>query len=463
MRRAAIYTRISEDPKSRGGRAVNVATQETDGRRLAAERGFEVVAVFTDNDLTAADPTVTRPGFEALLERALAGDFDAVIVYTQDRLVRLTADLERVLATFSVAGIELLPVVGTADLESPEGKLFARVNTLLGAYEVEKVRLRVRRKMADNAEKGVPPGGVAGFGFNPDKVSVNEAEAVLIKEAASRVLAGDALAAIVRDWNDRGELMRGRLWRPSSLRRVLLAPRTAGLRGHQGEIVGRLRGPAGETVPEILDRATWERVGKLLNRPSRRTAGSVDQKLLTGIALCSKCGEGLNHKWDAKGPRYFCRHCHGTLVASDHLEALVVAAVLEAVDRPALRDAVRREQEADGIADTVGQIAELEASLADLAHELGEGRLTMAEWKAARAGIEKRLRRLRADLEREEDGSALSAWVGRGGALREAWDDLSHGQRRAIIGAVFESLTILPAVRGKNRFDPERVKILWKV
>lgn len=463
MKRAAVYTRISEDPKSRGGKAVNVATQEKDGRRLAAERGLEVVAVFTDNDLTAADPAVTRPGFEELLERSLSGEFEAVIVYSQDRLVRLTADLERVLATFSVAGIELLPVVGTADLDSPEGKLFARVNTLLGAYEVEKVKLRVQRKMQDNAEKGLPPGGKAGFGFNPDKVSICESEAVLIKEAAERIIAGDALAAIARDWNARGETMRGREWRSNGIRRMMLAPRIAGLRGHRGEIVGRLRRPDGEPVPEIVDRATFERVGKVLTQPSRRTAGTVAQKLLTGLAICGKCGETLNHKWDAKGPRYFCRHCHGILVASDHLEELVVAAVLEAVDRPELREAVRREQEADGTADKVDQIATLEDDLADLANELGEGRLTMAEWKVARAGIERRLGHLRSELEREQDESALASWVGRGGALREAWEDLSHGQRRAIISAVFESLTIAPARRGPNRFDPDRVKIRWKL
>lgn len=459
MKRAAIYTRISEDPKSRGGKAVNVATQEKDGRRFAAEHGLEVVAVFTDNDLTAADPAVTRPAFEKLLEHCLSGDFDAVIVYSQDRLVRLTADLERVLATFAVAKIELLPVVGTADFESPEGKLFARVNTLLGAYEVEKVTLRVRRKMQANAEKGLPPGGAAGFGFNADKLTVNEDEAVLIKEAAERVLAGDALAAIARDWNDQGISMRGRPWRGATLRRMMVAPRIAGLRAHQGQIIGQA------VWPEIIDRETFERVSKVLNRPGRRTAGSVVQKLLTGLVLCGKCGEGLNHKWDRKGPRYFCRHCYGTLVASNHLEELVVAMVLDAVDRPALREAVRRQQEADGTASKVDGIAGLEADLADLAHELGEGRLTVAEWKTVRAGIDRRLAVLRAELEREESESALSAWVGEGAALREAWEDedaLSHGQRRAIIAAVFESITIAPARRGPNRFDPERVRPVWR-
>jgi site-specific DNA recombinase len=456
MSRAAIYTRISEDPKARGGKAVNVATQEKDGRALAAARGDEVVAVFTDNDITAADPAIRRPGFETLLERALAGDFDVVIVYTQDRLVRLSADLERVIAVFSVAGIELAPVVGTADFETPEGRLFAKVSTLLGSYEIEKVKLRVRRKMADNAEKGAPPGGAAGYGFQPDKLTVNEDEALRIKEAAARVIKGDALAAIARDWTEQGDTMRGRPWRAGAIRRMLLAPRIAGLRDHRGKIVGKAQWPA------IIDPDTFQRVKTILENPSRRTAVNRDQKLLTGIALCGRCGETLNHKWDQKGPRYFCRHCHGTLVASNHLDDLIVAMTLKAVDGPELRQAVRLEQEADGTAGKIDAIAALEADLEHLAHELGEGTLTMVEWKAARAGIERRLSQLRADLDREQTDSTLATWIVEEGSLGAAWDDLSHGQRRKIINAVFESITVGPAVRGYNRFTPERVQFVWR-
>jgi len=45
---AAIYTRISSDPN---GTALGVKRQEADCRKLAAERGWTVSAVFQDNDL----------------------------------------------------------------------------------------------------------------------------------------------------------------------------------------------------------------------------------------------------------------------------------------------------------------------------------------------------------------------------------------------------------------------------
>lgn len=457
--RAAIYTRISEDPKTRAvrGQAVNTATQEKDARALAADRGLDVVAVFTDNDITAADPAVVRPGFEALLERVLAGDFDVVIVYAQDRFVRLAADLERVIAIFSVSGTALLPVVGTTDFESPEGKLYARFNTLLGSYEVEKVKLRVRRKMQDNADKGLPFGGAAGYGFNPDKMTVNEDEATRIKEAAERVIAGDALNAIVRDWTEVGYAFRGgRPWRPSALRRILIAPRTAGLRQHQGEIIGKAAWPA------ILDRETYDRVCRILTNPARNKATTRDQKLLTAIIRCGKCGKGLNAKRDKnKGPRYFCRHCHGTLVAADHVDEIVVSDLLEAIDSAALADAIRRQQKQDGSAADVNTLARLEADLVDLANELGAGSLTMAEWKAARAGIEKRMADLRRNIERQAADSTLADLAGKGADLRNAWEDFSHGKKRKTINAVFESITIAPARQGFNRFDPERVVYRW--
>lgn len=461
MTRAAIYTRISEDPKSRGGKAVNVATQEKDGRALADRRGWDVAEVFTDNDLTAADPNVTRPAFEALLERVLGGDFERVIVYTQDRFVRLAADLERVIAIFSTAGAELVPVIGTTDFDSPEGKLYARFGTLLGSYEVEKIRLRVRRKMQDNAEKGLPPGGAAGYGFNADKLTICEPEAVRIKEAAERVLAGDALAAIARDWNEQGDTRRGQMWRPVTIRRILLAPRTAGLREHQGAVIGKAAWPA------ILDRETWDRVGAVLNSPIRRTAPSVVQKFLTGIARCGPCGQTLNHKTlrtAGGGPKpiYFCRHCYGTTVSSERVDETVRDMVLEAVDGSGLRDAIRQAQEADGSAVHVDTLADLERDLAEMAADVGEGRITLAEWRVARAGIERRMAAARSVLERRRSESVIDVWVGHGGRLADAWGGLPRDVKRSIVEVVFASLTVVPARRGFNRFDPERVVPVWR-
>ena len=462
MKTAAIYTRISEDPKSRGGKAVNVATQERDCRKIAAERGYDVVEVFCDNDLSAADPKVVRPAFEALLERVLVGDFAAVLVYTQDRLVRLPADLERVMGTFTVSSTALIPVVGTSDFQSDEGQLYARFGTMLASYEVAKVRRRVIRKMADNAERGLPSGGGAGYGFRADKVTLEPQEAKRIREAAKRVLDGESLYSIAQRWNDKAVPFRGgRPWNPSAIRRILLAPRIAGLRVHRGEIVGRA------VWPEIVDRQTFDRVGKVLTRPSRRTVTDRGQKLLTGLLSCGvgfeagddrpKCGKPLNHKTSQKGPRYYCRHCLGTLVAADHVEEFVRGTLAEAVDDREFIATLRRMEKDTGAVDLAEDIDRLEAERGDLAHELAEGRMTAAEWKIVRAGIDARLTTLHAEAARQRGGSPLSEWAGKGGALDAAWPKMKQETKRALIGAAFSDIIVKPARAGFNRFDSDRI------
>ena len=53
-------------------------------------------------------------------------------------------------------------------------------------------------------------------------------------------------------------------WQGSTLRRVLISPRIAGLREHNGEVVGKAVWPA------IIDEATHDRLVGLLKNPSRR-------------------------------------------------------------------------------------------------------------------------------------------------------------------------------------------------
>ena len=68
---------------------------------------------------------------------------------------------------------------------------------------------------------------------------IEPAEAEAIKEAASRVLRGESIRSIAFDFNDRGiKPVAGGRWAGSTLRRMLISPRIAGLREHNGEVVG---------------------------------------------------------------------------------------------------------------------------------------------------------------------------------------------------------------------------------
>lgn len=46
--------------------------------------------------------------------------------------------------------------------------------------------------------------------------------------------------------------------------------------------------------------------------------------------------------------------------------------------------------------------------------------------------------------------------------LQEAWDQSDTSWRRALVAAVVDRVEVGPAVRGRNRFDPDRITVHWR-
>ncbi|MDP9613100.1 recombinase family protein [Streptomyces demainii] len=100
--RAAIYVRISQD---RGGAGLGVARQEEDCRALCARKGWDVVDVYPDNDVSAYSGA-PRPKWQELLEDINEGD-EGEALFGVDRLLvdpdTGTRALHRVLIPFTTA------------------------------------------------------------------------------------------------------------------------------------------------------------------------------------------------------------------------------------------------------------------------------------------------------------------------------------------------------------------------
>src|SRR5438105_722573 len=90
VKRAAIYCRISQD---REGAGLGVDRQRDDCEKLAASMGLTLVAIHTDNDISAFSGK-TRPGYRALLNDLNTGHANVVIVWHTDRLHRSPRELE---------------------------------------------------------------------------------------------------------------------------------------------------------------------------------------------------------------------------------------------------------------------------------------------------------------------------------------------------------------------------------
>lgn len=461
-RAAAIYCRISDD---RAGTALGVARQEADCRALADRKGWPVADLYVDNDISAADRRKRRPEYERLLGDLKAGAVDAVIVWDLDRLHRRPLELERFFEIADAAGVQkLASVAGDVDLGSGEGLLLARIKGAVAADEVAKIKRRVRRKHDELAESGaVSGGGARPFGFEEDRLTIRESEAVVLREAMRRVLAGESSRSVCADLNERGvRTSVGNPWSTSVLTRLLSSARVCGQRERNGEAYAA-QWPAIVSPAEV---AAFRALRKEKASSGRRVSRGY---LLSGLVVCEACGarmvsrprnDGVRRYVCASGPGF--SGCGKTYVVAEPLEDLITEAVLVRLDKPEFAKSWNRaEQQADG-SGIAAAIDDDELQLDELATAYGQKLVSLREYLKARAPIEARLEAARKRLAASTGPARIREFVGHGEQLRDVWDGLDITRRQAIIGGVLERVTIGPGVRGRARFDGDRVTPTWR-
>lgn len=455
---AVIYTRASLD---RTGEALAVSRQEQECRSLAERLGFDVARVYSDNDISATNGKI-RPSFEAMLD----AQPKAIIAWHQDRLLRLTRDLERVISL----NVPVYTVTaGTLDLTTPAGRAVARTVAAWSQYEGEQKATRQVAANVQRAASGVHQGRV-GYGYRREgtTVALHQEEASTIRSAVRRVLGGESLRAICKDL-DAQQIPtpgRGERWNSTTLKQLLLRPSLAGLTVHRGQVAGRTP----EDSPRVIDENTHERIKAVLTDPSRRsgTPGRAPKYLLGGIARCGRCdgvmarANGRMTTTKAGGakrqpPSYVCSECYRVRRKQSDVDALVEGVVVGRLQMP---DAAQLFAQGDPAAlqqarDTIEAV---DARLANAADMFATGDIDAVQLTR----ITERLRVDRAQATAALDAALPAAVPAElvSGAAADAWGMLSMDSKRAVLNALV-TITIMPSGSGKS-FDPETVRLAWR-
>ncbi|AZH79144.1 MULTISPECIES: recombinase family protein [Microbacterium] len=466
-----IYTRVSID---RTGEALAVTRQEQECRALADRLGLKVMAVHSDNDISATSGKA-RPGFEAMLKTKPT----AIIAWHQDRLLRLTRDLERVI-TLNVPVYTV--TAGTLDLTTPAGRAVARTVAAWSQYEGEQKATRQVAANVQRAANGVRTGRV-GYGYRRAGTTVvlDDAEAATIRSAVRRVLHGESLRAICKDLDAQGIPTpgRGAKWNSTTLKQLLLRPSLAGLTVHRGQVVGRTP----DDSPRVIDEDTHERLKAALTDPVRRTApvGRAPKYLLGGIARCGRptgtlddkgepvlCGgvmvRAVGRKTTTKSggtkrqpPSYVCSACYRVRRIQDLVDKMVEGIVVGRLEMP---DAAQLFATGDPVAlqEARDSIEAIDARLTNAADMFAAGTIDAAQ-------LTRITERLRAD--RAQAATALDAALPPaipadliGANAGEVWHGLSMDVKRAVMDTLV-TVTILPSGSGKA-FDPDTVQVVWR-
>ncbi|HMG44635.1 MAG TPA: recombinase family protein [Acidimicrobiales bacterium] len=503
-RYVAIYVRISVD---KSGRGEGVERQEEWGRAYAAEHWPGVaVRVFPDNNLTAFDENVQRPGYDDLRAAILAGEVGHIWTVEMTRLeanrrrwVDLTIDLDDVGITEVHTNRE-----GIVTLDE-----VADVKNVFAYRERKRLRERLKDTMQDLADKGRPrSGAVYGYDHGVDEdgrktLVVNRVEAEVVRWMATALLSGWARAQIARRLNQfnamrlafglpaclpkragrprlKNDVIIGYvslLWVPQKVTAVVTKPGVAGRRVHMGE------DHTDGTWEPILDEVTWRRVCALLEKP-RKVVGNDGKPYitgkprvpsrgypLTGYLYCAACKWRLNGKgrqnpsgWQR---RYACiavsdttpTGCGHTTIVAQALEDHVYDELLTYLQSP---EFLAGAASADGVAERREELAaaitDLDDSRVQRARQWGAGELNDDEWDAARAGLDHRKSTLTAELaalptpRADIDPTAIVA----------DWALMDDNERRHVIGNHITRIVIGRPTPGIQRFDPGRVVIEWR-
>lgn len=459
---AAIYCRISLDAE---GDELGVKRQEEDCRALAGRLDLDVVEVYVDNDMGASDRSRAkrRPAYEQMLADARAGRFTTLVAYSNSRLTRRPLELEGLIALHEQHGTTIETVVsGKDDLSTADGRMVARIKASVDAAEAERISERVKRKHLENARAGRPVGGTRPFGWQADKVTVDETEAALIRQAVDDILRGTPLAHIVAAWNAAGvPTSRGAAWSPQTVRQMLKSPRLAGYRVHQRATALDSAGlPVRGQWEAILTDEQHRALVARLTRPegrSRVPRRGARHYLLTGLIRCGVCNGPMYGNKTPTGHSYAC-----TMPGAGHTNSVSgpgadEVATLLALGRLAEVDLDDVTPQPPAAADA--RLEEIATSIADLMGAFTGGRLTAAVVFPAVERLEAERDELRATL---VDAALASARPELSRLSPTEWDALGVHEQREMLETLLDAVLVRPATRRGNTFDPTRVEAVWK-
>lgn len=467
VRSAAIYARISADVEGTG---LGVARQLEDCRKLATDRGWQVGDEYVDNDVSAYSGKPRRE-YARMLADLKSGARDAVIVYNLDRLHRRPVELEEFVTLCESVGVrDVATVTADIDLGNDDGLFMARIFAAFAAKESGRKSARIRRKMLQNAEQGLPHGSARPFGYEPDKITLRPDEAKVVREMVDRYLAGASIRSLTIWLNDTGVAPAvAKSWQTTAVRQILTSGRIAGLREHHGEVISLAAWPA------IITPAERDRVLARMATRSLTKTRAPRTYLLSGMLRCGRCGNRLFSQARHNNPtnrvrRYVCLKgpdhggCGRLTVVALPVEELLTDAVLTRLDSPHLADALAGKSSVDADVAVLATQLDIDTTrLDELAALYANGAVTAREWIAARDPITDRIAQTRRDIAAATDTADVNELAGTGHLLRNQWDGLGIERQQAVAKSVLDHAVIAPGTPGSRSLDISRVQPHWRV
>ncbi|WP_134682527.1 recombinase family protein [Brevibacillus migulae] len=462
--KVGIYCRVSTEEQAKEGYSIDAQKQRlTD---FVSSQGWEIHDFYIDDGYSAKD--LNRPSMKRLKDDVKRRNFDVVLVYKLDRMVRSVTNLHELLELFDKHDVKFKSATEVFDTTSAMGRFFITIVAAMAQWERENLAERVKMGMDTKALKGERNGAVAPYGYDLENgnLIINPMEAEILKRIYSMYVNGHGIKAIVTALNREKVPKRGADWAYGSVYYILTNPVYCGkIRWNYRQAGGELTGKemlSDGTHPTLITEEEFNMAQEIREGRKKDGKRQTSDFIYSGILKCGRCGTAMigGARPTKNGRRRFYKcmgrfhkgMCNMPIIGEDSVTKTLLDN-LETFDERLLNDiaipeANNVESEFEDLINQLErELDQLKARKKKWQFAFANGAISLEELKELTAEDSKTETYIKAQLEelpqrKKREPVDVESIINKLRNIKLAWTELDQLTQKQLVRDLFESIVV---------------------